>query len=139
MTSTDALAAYARATMRRLMKERRTTQMDLVPVLGIAQVSISDRVRGRTPLTLADIERLARYWGVAPVEFFPSNEEYVSACTRLGQVSTDETACPACGEWLFGEPSFGSFHRRCVDRLLTKSDDLINNRRVPERSLPIAA
>lgn len=87
MTSTDVLAEHARQTMKRLMKERRTTQMDLVPVLGIVQVSISDRVRGRTPLTLSDIERLARYWGVHPVEFFPSIEEYVSACTRLWLVA----------------------------------------------------
>lgn len=74
------LCEYARATMRRLMQERRTTQMDLVPVLGIVQVSVSDRVRGRTPLTLADIGKLARYWDVEPQEFFTGGSS--SACTR---------------------------------------------------------
>lgn len=60
---------YARVAMRRFMQEHGTTQMDLVPVLGIVQVAVSDRVRGRTPLTLTDIGRLARYWDVDPREF----------------------------------------------------------------------
>jgi hypothetical protein len=74
---------YARQVMRRLMKERGTTQMQLVPVLGMVQVSVSDRVRGRTHLTLADIHRLARYWEVDPREFFPVTAGSSSACTRL--------------------------------------------------------
>lgn len=72
--------------MRRLMTERGTTQMNLVPVLGMVQVMVSDRVRGRTRLTLADIHRLARYWEIDPREFFPtSGSEF--AWTTLGQVS----------------------------------------------------
>lgn len=77
---------YARNTMRRLMKERGTTQMNLVPILGMVQVRVSDRVRGRTKLTLADIHRLARYWDIDPREFFPTSES-VSACTRLWLVA----------------------------------------------------
>jgi plasmid maintenance system antidote protein VapI len=72
---------YARDVMRRLMQERGTTQMTLVPVLGMVQVRVSDRVRGRTKLTLADIHRLARYWGVDPREFFPTSVSE-SAWTR---------------------------------------------------------
>lgn len=77
---------YAREVMRRLMQERGTTQMDLVPVLGIVQVAVSARVIGRTKLSLADIHRLARYWKVDPREFFPTSES-VSACTPLALVS----------------------------------------------------
>lgn len=64
---------FARLVLRRLMQERHTTQMDLVPILGVVQVAVSDRVRGRTNLTLLDIHRLARYWDVDPREFFPSS------------------------------------------------------------------
>lgn len=59
--------------------------MDLAPVLGIVQVSVSKRVQGRTPLTLSDIHRLARYWDVSPQEFLPTSVSE-SACTRLPQV-----------------------------------------------------
>lgn len=72
---------YARNVMRRYMKERGTTQMDLVPVLGVVQVAVSARVIGRTKLTLADIHRLARYWDVDPREFFPTGGSW-SAWTR---------------------------------------------------------
>lgn len=76
---------FARFEMRRLMQERRTTQMDLVPVLGVVQVAVSDRVRGRTNLTLLDIHRLARYWDVDPREFFPATSGPVWECVTAGQ------------------------------------------------------
>lgn len=55
--------------------------MDLAPVLGVVQVSVSKRVQGRTPLTLSDIHRLARYWDVSPQEFLPTSVSE-SAWTR---------------------------------------------------------
>lgn len=76
---------HARQVMRRLMQERGTTQMDLAPVLGVVQVSVSKRVLGRTPLTLADIGRLARYWDVDPREFVPSTSESVWEHVAAGQ------------------------------------------------------
>lgn len=86
VTSDDALATYARGVLKQLMRERGVTQIDLEGVLNLRQVSISDRIRGRTPLTLVDIHRLARHFDVAPTEFFPSTSVYESACTTLAQV-----------------------------------------------------
>lgn len=81
MTSDNALADRARVVLQRLMREHGATQTQLADVLGMHQVAVSARVRGRTPLTLADIERLADFFGVAP-DFFISVSE--SAWTRPG-------------------------------------------------------
>jgi transcriptional regulator with XRE-family HTH domain len=43
--------------------------VQLAEVLGITQVAVSDRVRGKTPLSLADIDLLARHFGVSPAVF----------------------------------------------------------------------
>lgn len=72
LTSDDVLADRARAVLRQLMKERGATQVQLAPVLGLTQVGVSDRVRGRTPLTLLDIERLADFFDVEPAVFVPA-------------------------------------------------------------------
>lgn len=80
---------FARDVMRRLMKERGTTQMNLVPVLGMVQVMVSDRVRGRTRLTLADIHRLARYWDVDPREFFPTTSSSARVWTSITARQSD--------------------------------------------------
>lgn len=39
---------------------RRLTQTDLARALGMSQVAVSDRYRGRTPWTLGEIEALTR-------------------------------------------------------------------------------
>lgn len=47
-----------------LLRSRGQTQMSLGPVLFLSQTAVSDRFRGRTPWTLADLERLAVHFGV---------------------------------------------------------------------------
>lgn len=67
------------------MAEHGTTQTELGRAMGQSQRFVSDRVIGRANMTLADVFKLASYYGVAPAEFFPaprSNEVSVSACTR---------------------------------------------------------
>lgn len=87
MTTENVLAEQARDALRRLMRERGTTQVQLADVLGITQVAVSTRVTGRTPLSLADIHRLARFWDVDPREFLTSGSEF--ACTTLVLLSGD--------------------------------------------------
>lgn len=45
--------------VRALMGRRRMSQAQLGAVLKISQVSVSERLRGKTPFTLDDLERLA--------------------------------------------------------------------------------
>lgn len=45
--------------VREAMKRRGVRQAHIAAALGLSQPAVSDRLRGRTPLTLSDLERIA--------------------------------------------------------------------------------
>jgi len=47
------------ATIHGLLTRGGLRQVDVAPALGLSQQAVSDRLRGRTPFTLVDLERLA--------------------------------------------------------------------------------
>jgi transcriptional regulator with XRE-family HTH domain len=61
---TEAVAAAVRAELAR----RGLRQQAVALALGLSQPAISDRLRGRTPFTLDDLERLARLLDIDPAE-----------------------------------------------------------------------
>lgn len=75
----------ARQTVRALMDEHELRQEDLAPVVGMTQQVLSDRLRGRSRLTLAEVQRLASYFEVSPLAFF--NGHAPSRCIEAWQVS----------------------------------------------------
>lgn len=83
---------HARQVLDRLMAQHNTTEVELGLAVGLAQTTVSDRRRGRSNLTLADVYKAAGYFGTDPRDFFPggSNEESVSACTRGAYGLTSE-------------------------------------------------
>lgn len=58
----DTVAAEVRAHMAR----RRVTQVQLAEILGIKQVSVSERLRGKTPFRLEEIGVIAEAFGIHP-------------------------------------------------------------------------
>lgn len=56
------------ALVREELTHQHLTQRDVALALGLSQPAISDRLRGRTPFTLADLERLAALLGIDVVE-----------------------------------------------------------------------
>lgn len=78
-TQDKRLVSTAAHQLRELLHERRTSQRKLASELGVAPGVIHHRVSGLTPLTLDDIEQLARHFDV-PVTYFlgepaPSQEQ----------------------------------------------------------------
>lgn len=63
-TLTEAIAE----SVRERLTQRGIRQRDAAPVLGLSQTALSDRMRGRTPFTLQDLERLADYLGIDVAE-----------------------------------------------------------------------
>lgn len=61
---TRCIAAAVRAAMR----ARGVRQVDVALALGLSQPAVSARLNGRTPFTLADLERLADLLGVTVSE-----------------------------------------------------------------------
>jgi predicted transcriptional regulator len=64
---TDPTAAMA-ATVRAHLHRRGIRQTDVAPVLGLSQPSVSDRLTGKTPFTLVDLQRLAANLGITVAE-----------------------------------------------------------------------
>lgn len=58
----DRIAREVRAELAR----RGLTQLDLANAIGLSQASVSERLRGKTPFTSDDIERVADALGVHP-------------------------------------------------------------------------
>ena len=50
--------------VRDALASRGIRQVDAAAALGLSQQATSDRLRGRTPFTLADLERLAELLGI---------------------------------------------------------------------------
>lgn len=68
-------ALYKRvaANVRIQMALRQVSQTALAAHLGVAQQSVSPKVRGMTPFTLTDIDALARWWGLEPAELLAAH------------------------------------------------------------------
>lgn len=58
----DLVAAEVRAQLAR----QRITQQELAAATGLSQASISERLRGKTPFTTDDLERISEALGVHP-------------------------------------------------------------------------
>lgn len=56
------------AEVRALKGRYNATQTQLAEVLGVAQPAVSKKLKGATPFTLTEIDRLARFFGVHPAE-----------------------------------------------------------------------
>lgn len=61
------------ANVRMQMAVRQVSQTALAAHLGVAQQSVSPKVRGLAPFSLADIEALARWWSIAPSELLTTH------------------------------------------------------------------
>lgn len=65
----DVVAAEVRAQMAR----RRMTQVQLAELLGIKQVSVSERLRGKTPFRLNELGVIAEALGIHPATLLGGN------------------------------------------------------------------
>ena len=74
---TDSNAAAA-AAVREALRARGIRQHTAARVLGLSQPALSDRFRGRTPFTLADLDRIADHLGVTVAELLEPPAELVA-------------------------------------------------------------
>ena len=65
---TQPLPAAVAATVREVLKSRGLSQQEAAPIFGLSQQALSDRLRGRTPFTLVDLDRLADHLGITVAE-----------------------------------------------------------------------
>lgn len=75
----DLVAAEVRAHMAR----RRITQVQLAEILGIKQVSVSERLRGKTPFRLEEIQIIADAFGIHPAALLGGNSPSPSGGSTL--------------------------------------------------------
>lgn len=61
-------ARAASAAVREALRSRGLRQVQVAPLLGLSQVALSDRLRGRTPFTLQDLDRIAEHLGIPVAE-----------------------------------------------------------------------
>jgi transcriptional regulator with XRE-family HTH domain len=62
------LTRAASAAVREALRSRGLRQQDVASVLGLSQASVSDRLTGKTPFTLKDLERIAEHLGIPVAE-----------------------------------------------------------------------
>lgn len=62
------LVASIAASVREHLARRGIRQRQAAPVLGLSQQALSDRLTGRTPFTVPDLERLAELLGIDVAE-----------------------------------------------------------------------
>ena len=75
---TDPTAAMA-ATVRAHLNRRGIRQTGVARVLGLSQPSVSDRLTGKTPFTLVDLQRLADYLRITVAELMTTPNEPTDA------------------------------------------------------------
>jgi transcriptional regulator with XRE-family HTH domain len=63
------------AAVREHLHLRGIRQIDLAPVLGVSQPALSARLTGRTPFTLADLDRIAAHLGMTVAELMTAPAE----------------------------------------------------------------
>jgi len=64
------------------MWRRRTQQIDLAPVVGIDQSTLSRKIRGKRPWSVAEVYRVAAALGVDPADLLPPEAEVNAAQSR---------------------------------------------------------
>lgn len=70
------LALVTSANVRRMMAERRATQVDVAAVLGIRQSQVSRRLHASVPFTLHDLELLAEHFDTPAADLVtPATDE----------------------------------------------------------------
>lgn len=80
-TLRETVAGEVRARMAR----KRVRQVDLAEVLGMSQPSLSQRLTGRYPFTVDELDRLAQFFDVEPADlirgtpWFPGPDETAEA------------------------------------------------------------
>ena len=69
-THDDDVFDRARRVLGSLMEQAGMRQEDLAPELGLAQTTLSDRLRGRSKMTIAEVHRAAQLFEVPAQAFF---------------------------------------------------------------------
>lgn len=69
LTLTQMVAAEVRAELAR----RQITQQQLAAAIGLSQASVSERLRGKTPFTTEDLEKVSAALGVHPAVLLGGN------------------------------------------------------------------
>ena len=70
----ETLAEYAAAHLRAEMARREISSIKLAEMLGVSDMWVSRRMRGKTRITMEDLERLAEALGVPMASFLPAGE-----------------------------------------------------------------
>lgn len=70
LTITLGPADVARLQLQHLREEHNLGQADLAEIMGISQPRVSDRLSGRSALSVTEIARLADHFGISPAFFF---------------------------------------------------------------------
>lgn len=66
------LAEHAAAHLRAEMARREITSQRLADQLGVSDMWVSRRMRGKTQITMEDLERLAEALGISVASFLPT-------------------------------------------------------------------
>ena len=82
----------ARYVLAQLMDERGVKQVELAAVLKMPQPRISERLSGRSRLTLAEVDRAARYFKVPHNVFFEGLTPVAGSRPRGNPAADRETA-----------------------------------------------
>jgi HTH-type transcriptional regulator/antitoxin HigA len=73
--------------LRFLLDQRDATQAEVAKATGIAESRISEALAGKRRLTLAQVEKLAAYFSVAPAVFLPTKAMKAVRPTRVRRPS----------------------------------------------------
>lgn len=69
---TDTASARTGANIRAEMARHKVSQTTLAAHLGISQASLSDRIRGKVPVDVNELDALAEFFGVPAAAFIAS-------------------------------------------------------------------
>ncbi|MBN9325943.1 MAG: helix-turn-helix transcriptional regulator [Cellulomonas sp.] len=86
------LTTHASAAVREALHARGLRQQDLAVVLDLSQQAVSDRLRGRTPFTLADLDRIAAYLGVPMAELLEAPASVVDDAPEANRARRSEAS-----------------------------------------------
>lgn len=67
----DSVSAEVGITIQSLMFRKRLSQRKVAAVLGIGQSTVSQKLRGTTGISIADLYKIAQLLDVEPVELLP--------------------------------------------------------------------
>lgn len=101
MTTENVLAEQARDALRRLMRERGTTQVQLADVLGRASAAVGD---GR-PVVRHEMNYMLKFWGGDPVTLCMTSEH-----VGIARMEATTWSC----DWHLPRPHLSASARRAV-------------------------